>query len=252
VNRPVASRAPWTALLLLAAALPLAARAGNKADAFEGKIKPISGQLYEKAGRFEITPVLALSLEDAFFTKYLAGLRVGYHVNESLAVALAFAAGTTSPTGSAVVCPANQGCRPASAAELYQVPGRIRSTVSADVAWTPVYGKLNLVAEQVAHFDLGLVGGADLVIHDALLSANQAMVLGQKPSSRSGVGGHVGLAIRLFLGETLAIRWEVRDLIYAVDVPNIQESGKPRSDIQNQLFTELGLSIFFGRGGRSP
>ena len=59
MNQP--ARHPRALALLLAALLlaPAAARAANKADAFEGKIRPVSGQLYGKAGRFELTPTLA-------------------------------------------------------------------------------------------------------------------------------------------------------------------------------------------------
>ena len=52
---------------------PSAAAAQSKSDAFAGKIPPVSGQLYRKAGRFEVTATGNLSLNDAFFTKYFGG-----------------------------------------------------------------------------------------------------------------------------------------------------------------------------------
>jgi len=249
-----AARQTRASALLLAAALaallaaPSPARAGNKADAFEGKIRPVSGQLYRKAGRLELTPVGMLSLNDAFFTKYFGGLKATWHLGEFLSVSGAYAMGAAARTGSAVVCPANQGCRPASTAELYQVPGRLTSLASLEGAWTPVYGKLNVFAEKVAHFDLGLLAGVDLVGHEAVQAAGAAddlVAAGQKPPTKSTIGGHVGLGVRLFLGDAVALRWEIKDLVYAVDVPNWQESGRARRDVQNQLFTELGVSVFF-------
>jgi outer membrane beta-barrel protein len=249
-------RAALTALLLLAAARPLPGRAANKADAFEGKIQPISGQLYGKAGRLELTLLGATSLDDAFHKKYFGTLRAGWHFSEFLAASLSFSTGVTARTGSDTVCPANQGCRPASTAELYQVPGRLRSLASAEVAWTPVYGKLNLVAEQVAHFDLGLLLGVDWIAHDQVLSSNQALVQHLTPGAASTVGGHVGLGVRLFLTEAVALRWEFKDYVYTVKVPNLEQSGRSGGDVQNQLLTELGVSVFFplqGRmGGRAP
>lgn len=250
-----ATRALLAALLLLAAARPAPARAASKADAFEGKIQPISGQLYRKAGRFELTPVAQLSVNDAFFSKYFGGLKATYHLTEFWSVGGSFATGTTAKTGSAVVCPANQGCHPASAAELYQVPGRLRSVAGLEVAWAPIYGKLNVLAEKVAHFDLSLVLGADLVSHDKVLSSDEAIRLQLKPASQSTLGGHVGIGARLFITEAVAVRLEFRDLVYRVDVPNRAGSGQGAGDIQNQLFTELGVSIFFpltARAGRTP
>jgi outer membrane beta-barrel protein len=243
--------------LLLAALLPGPARAGNKADAFEGKIKPISGQLYTKEGRFEVTPSFDLSFNDAFLRKYFGGVKVGYHFTEFLSVGGTFAMGTTAATGSAVVCPPNQGCHPASQEQLWQVPGAIRMMAGAEVAWAPVYGKLNLAAEQVLHFDLAVMAGADYITHDEVLSRDAAEALsaaGGKPATTGTIGGHVGLGLRFYLNRFLAIRLDVKDYIYAVEVPNwIEGSGnQPRTDVQNQLFLELGLSFFFPSSPRAP
>lgn len=256
MSTPTRTRARLAALLVVALALPAAARAGNKADAFEGKIQPISGQLYRKAGRLELTALGALSLNDAFYSKTFGGLQAAWHLTEFWSVGASFAGGGASPTGSTTVCPANLGCRPATAAELAQLPGRLRTTAGLEVAWTPIYGKLNVLAERVAHFDLGLVAGADWITHDAVLTTDEAVRQGLTPGRVSTVGGHAGLAVRLFLGEMVALRLVVKDLVYAVDVPNVQEAGAPRRDIQNQLFTELGVSVFFPfharAAGRTP
>jgi outer membrane beta-barrel protein len=239
--------------LLLAALLPGAARASNRADAFEGRIKPISGQLYSRAGRLEVTPTFDLSLNDAFLTKYFAGVKVGYHLTEFLSVGGTFAMGTTAATGSAVVCPANQGCHPASKAQLWQVPGAIKRVAGAEVAWSPVYGKLNLAAEQVLHFDLSLMAGADLISHDEVLARDAAETLaasGGSPPARNTIGGHAGLGVRIYLNRFMALRLDVKDYVYAVKVPNwIEGAGnQPRNDVQNQLFLELGVSFFFPTG----
>jgi outer membrane beta-barrel protein len=255
VTSQPATRALLAALLLAAAARPAPARATSKADAFEGKIQPISGQLYRKAGRLELTPLAQLSVNDAFFTKYFGGLKATYHLTEFWSVGGSFAAGATAKTGSAVVCPANQGCQPASATELYQVPGRLRSVAGLEVAWAPVYGKLNVLAEKVAHFDLSLVLGADLVAHDQVLSGTDASAPGASPGTTRTVGGHVGLGARLFVTDAVALRLEFRDLVYRVTVPNRAVSGQGAGDLQNQLFTELGVSVFFpftARAGRTP
>jgi outer membrane beta-barrel protein len=250
VNPGRASRAALTALLLAAAAGPSPAAGASRSDAFEGRIQPISGQLYRKAGRFELTLLGATSLNDAFYKKYLGSLRAGWHLDEFLAVSLSYALGTTTRTGSDTVCPANQGCRKATQAELYQVPGRIRSLASAEIAWTPVYGKLNLLAEQVAHFDLGVLLGVDWVSHDEVLSADQALAQQLTPRSVSTVGGHFGVGVRFFISESVALRWVVKDLVYSLKVPNLEQTGRSGQDIQNQLFTELGVSIFFPRSAR--
>jgi outer membrane beta-barrel protein len=231
------------ALAVLATVAPGAAVAQTRADAFAGKIPPVSGQLFGKAGRFELTATGNVSLNDAFYSKYFGGLKLGYHFSEAWSVSAQGAAGTTSATGSAQVCPKGAGCTEADDAMLFQVPGSLRRIVGAEVAWSPVYGKLNVFAEKVAHFDLSILAGADLISYDEVLGPNEAAALaasGGDPSLVSTVGGHVGLGARLFLKEWLALRLEVKDYVYGVEVPNNQD-GK---DWQNQIFTELGLSFF--------
>jgi outer membrane beta-barrel protein len=131
------------------------------------------------------------------------------------------------------------------------VPGRIRMIVGAEGAWTPVYGKLNVLAEQVAHFDLSILLGPDLVVHDKIVSQQEAAILaanGETPASESSIGGHAGVAARLFLAEWLALRLEVKDYVYGVKVPNNAAVG---TDVQNQLFAELGFSFFFPTRNRA-
>ncbi len=243
--------------LLVAAFLPGVAGAGSKADAFEGKIKPISGQLYTRAGRLEVSPTLALSFNDPFLVKYFGGVKVGWHFTEFLSVGGSFAMGATAATGSAVVCPVNQGCHSASEMQLWQVPGAIRMMAGAEVAWAPVYGKLNLAAEQVLHFDLALMAGPDFISRDEVLSRDAAETLaaaGGTPSAATSLGGHIGIGVRVYLNQFMALRLEVKDYVYAVKVPNWIEgsANQPRTDLQNQLFLELGLSFFFPTSPRSP
>jgi len=93
-----------------------------------------------------------------------------------------------------------------------------------------------------------------MVGHEQVLSSDQAIRLGLTPSTATSLGGHVGLGARFFLSDWLAIRLEFRDLVYQVDVPNRSGSGQGAADLQNQLFTELGVSFFFPTvpRGRAP
>lgn len=232
------------AALLAWATLPRVAAAQTKADAFAGKIPPVSGQLFRKAGRLELGLGGDVSINDAFFTKYFGGLELAYHLTESFALSLHGAGGFTTATGSAVVCSAKTGCSDASEVQMRQVPGRIRGLAALGVAWSPVYGKLNVLAEKVAHFDLAVLGGVDFVAHDEVLSRAHALVLeaeGADPKLTTTYGFHVGLGARLFLYESMAVRLVVKDLVYAVKVPN----NGSENDWQHQLFTEVGLSFFF-------
>jgi outer membrane beta-barrel protein len=231
------------ALVSLAALAAAPARAQSKADAFAGKIPPVSGQLHQKAGRFEITLTGNLSLNDAFFTKYFGGLKVGYHFTEFLSVSAQAQAGFSVPTNSTVLCPANSGCRDATSYQLYQVPGNLKAVYGIEGAWAPVYGKLNAFSEKVAHFDVSLLVGADLIAFQEVISSAEAAQLelegGEPPVVRT-FGGHVGIGVRAFLGSWLALRLEVKDYLFSIDVPN----GGTDPKLESQLFTEIGVSFF--------
>ncbi len=236
-------------LLLVLASLtaPSAPRAQSKSDAFAGKIPPVSAALYRKAGRYELTATGLASVNDAFYSKYFGGLRLGYHFTESLSASAFGATGLNTKAGSAQVCPSGEGCRPADRVEMWQVPGNIKYMAGLEGAWTPVYGKLNLFSEQVAHFDLGVLLGVDWVSYQRVLSSDDAEEYaddGRRPGTQSTIGIHAGLGARIFFAEYIALRLEFRDHVYPVKIPNVRE-GSSRSELQHQLFTELGVSVFF-------
>jgi outer membrane beta-barrel protein len=229
------------AALALVGAPASAAAQSSKADAFAGKIPPVSGQLYQKAGRVELTATGNLSLNDAFFAKYFGGAKVTYHFNEHFAAGVHGAGGFAVETNSAVVCSPSKGCVNADATGLRQVPGRIRWIAGAEGAWSPVYGKLNALSEQVAHFDLSILAGPDVIAYDEVLAKEVAAT--HTPGVLTTFGGHVGLGVRVFFTPAIAARLEIKDYLYSVNVPN----GGIGKDFQSQLFAELGVSWFLGR-----
>ncbi len=230
--------------LLLLGVLAAAPAAASEADVFEGKIQePVSGVLYPKAGRIELTPTFNLSLIDPFYTKTLFGAKLGYHLTEYWSIHADFATGPSSATSSASVCPANRGCGPATAQQLYQVPGKIRMMAGGEVAFSPVYGKLNLIGEQVAHFDVSLLAGADWISYQQAMESAAAEATangGSTPPNQSGIAGHVGLGVRIYLYRFVALRLEFKDYLYSAEIGNL---GKRQ--LQNQFFADMGISFFF-------
>jgi outer membrane beta-barrel protein len=235
------TRSLRSALLALAAlaAAPAPAR-GSEADAFEGKVAPVSGQLYRKAGRVELGPTVGLSLNDAFFSKVLVGGGLAWHPLEWLFVGGSYAAAFSSTTGSTQVCPVNQACRPATASELDAVPGEVKARVAAEVGFAPVYAKVAVLAETVAHFDLAFVVGGDRITYREVVS-----MPGQAARDAKAFGAHAGLGARIFLAEWGALRVEVKDVLYRVPV-----QGEQR--LQQQLVLDIGISVFLPPGNRRP
>ena len=231
-----ATRAAFAAALIALA--PAAAR-GSAADAFENKVKPVSGQLYRKAGKLELTiPAGVISLNDAFFSKYMAGAKLTYHLTESWSFGVNGSLGTSSATGSTSICTVT--CKSADSTQLNQVPGDIKWIAAGEVGFSPLYGKLNLFGEKALHFDLSLLVGADLVSYRDVLGATAANA-GATPGTISTPGGHVGIGARLFFARFMALRLELRDVFYKV-------SALPTGNLQTQLLAEAGLSFFIPVG----
>jgi outer membrane beta-barrel protein len=191
----------------------------------------VSGQLYRKAGRLEVAPTVGLSLNDAFFSKVLVGGGLAWHATEWLFAGGTYAHAFDSATGSTRVCPPNQPCAAATAAQLAAVPGEVKARAALEVGFAPVYAKLGVLAETVAHFDLALMVGGDWISYREVVSPPNPAVT---PGTVSAFGGHAGLGARIFVAEWGALRLEVKDVLYRVP-----EKG-------------LGLSVFLPPWNRRP
>ena len=207
------------------------------------RVRPVSGHLFLKDKRFELSPSVTFSLKDAFFTKYILGASLTYHATETLAFGLR--AGYSLPTvaGSAQICTfeseaggsATRGCRRPAFSELDgQAPGQINLLGGLDVQWAPIYGKMSLLAEKFLHFDLYVIGGASVVQY-------------RGPAAKEfTVGGNVGVGMRFFVNRSMTVRAEFRDLIY------VEKAVNPSTTLRNQLLFELGMSFFFPNAPSQP
>lgn len=200
------------------------------------RIQPVSGHLFLKKGRVEISPSVNFSLRDAFFTKYVFGGTLTWFPTETLGFGIRGGYSLPVIAGSAQICtidtndPTVRGCRPPTADELDgRAPGQITLLGGADVQWAPIYGKFSILAEQFLHFDLYGIGGVSAVQY-----------IGPESQNYLTFGGNVGAGMRLFVNKWMSVRTELRDVIYIE-----QTQGDPSSDLRHQLFFELGFSFFF-------
>jgi hypothetical protein len=125
-------------------------------------------------------------------------------------------------SGSAVICdPPPAGCHQPPADKLAAVPGNFPILGSFALSVSPVYGKLNLLAEQVVHFDLYMsIGAAFILVNPAT------------------AGGVISVGQRYVLSRSVALRLEFSDYIYS--------AGTPDAFMQHQFMFDLGVSFFLG------
>ncbi|MFN0062281.1 MAG: outer membrane beta-barrel domain-containing protein [Myxococcaceae bacterium] len=240
-------------LALFLWALPSAALAQNQeseagdtsevtldAGPLRDRIAPVSGHLFLKARRFEISPSAILTARDAFFTKYILGGTLAYHITENWAVALRGGYSIPVVSGAAQICTTDttgntlrRVCRLPDFSELEgEAPGLLRFLGGVDVQWSPLYGKIALWSELFVHMDLYLVAGPALVNYGGPAAAVNAGSL-----ARWTVGGNVGVGTRIFLNRWFTLRAELRDLIYV-------EQVRGGNSFRNQILFEFGVSFF--------
>ncbi|HYX92834.1 MAG TPA: outer membrane beta-barrel domain-containing protein [Myxococcaceae bacterium] len=247
---------------LCLALLPVAAYAETEDDAgdvsevdkdrvgpLRERVRPVSGHVFLKHGRVEVSPSVTSSFNDPFFWKFLAGATVAYYPMEWLGVNLRL--GLDAPSmfaGQPVISPAaeictteatgqgtTRGCRTPTYAELNgRAPGQISFIGGADVQYAPVYGKVGLIAEKFINFDLYGLGGLSLVGYKGpggTIGVSTPMVTG---------GLNLGLGAHFVVSRWFAVRTELRDLLYVEDV-----EGTDTKSFRSQLLFELGFSLFF-------
>ncbi|NOJ82013.1 outer membrane beta-barrel domain-containing protein [Myxococcus xanthus] len=208
------------------------------------RVRPVSGHVFLKKGRFEFSPSATLSLRDAFYSKYIFGGTLTYHPMETLGVSLRVGYAINTVAGAAQKCTfgdggegSTRGCVPPSLDELDgNAPGQIKLLGGADVQWAPIYGKVSLLAEAFVHFDLYGIAGASLVQY-----RGPGETPGTVAQNYLTPGANLGVGARFFLNRWITLRTELRDLIYV-------EKGTADSGnyLRNQLLFELGVSFFFG------
>jgi len=208
---------------------------GEETKALKDRIKSVTGRSYLKSGRLELTllPMTSISLNDAFYQKLGGGLSFGYHFSDAFALHLIVTYSLNLGTSNATY-------HPTSGEGEASIPyaGKRNILASVDFSWAPVYGKISVAGEWILHFDTYLLAGLGMIGGDI-----QKDVASTKTSLNPGFGADFGLGFRLFFNRTFALRAELRD--YMIFSDKVSVNGKARSDVQNQLLFNLGLSIFF-------
>jgi outer membrane beta-barrel protein len=119
------------------------------------KVKAVQRKGFIKKGRFELAPVFAVTVNDAFFQKFGYGLRLAYNLHDSFALALRGAQYSKYRTDNV-----REG-KLAFQSQLLE--SDIQRQVMLDGVWSPVYGKASFLGESIVHFDLYLSAGFGLV-----------------------------------------------------------------------------------------
>jgi outer membrane beta-barrel protein len=216
------------ALLCVLLSVPAAwAQDDEEGGSLKDRIKGVSGKLYLKSGRLELTllPLTSVSLNDAFYQKLGGGLQLAYHFSDAWALGLTGTYSLNLDSGNATYY-GRQG-------ESIPYAGKRTYLFSLEGMWAPLYGKISVAAEWTLHFDTYLLVGLGGIGGEQTSSAGD---------SSFGVAATFGLGARLFFLRWLALRLEFRDYLLFND--KVTFGTQEKADVQNQLMINIGLSFF--------
>jgi outer membrane beta-barrel protein len=208
-------------------------------------VPAVSGSHFPKRGRLEISPSASFSFRDSFFVKRVVGLDVAQHLHDTVAVGARAGFAFNSSASSMNLCVPSEtdggtSCHFATVEELDgRAPGQLLFNLGANLQWAPVYGKISLLSLGFPDFDFYLLLGAELLGY-------KGPTEGPGSALTFSVGGEAAAGSRIFLTRWLALRVELKDLVY---LESVKRLGTTSTGLRQQFFVQVGLSVFFPASG---
>ncbi len=227
----------------------------------------VENRFFLKESRFEVSPTLGYIPNNPYARRYVGGLFVGYHVDESLAASLSLG---VAPDGFendlkelvGVLLQTARSNGENLANEQFEQPlEKLRLSFAAGVSWAPVYGKINIVGETVLNFDLYAFAGVGMISKqnyvatydvacvnpDDCVSLSDIVELTPE-AAEFNVGPVLGVGQNYFINQSIALKLDARSYFYVDEVPNINplEDGQTAPKrLYNNFTTSIGVAIFF-------
>jgi outer membrane beta-barrel protein len=187
------------------------------------RVKAVQRKGFIKRGRFEVAPILSVSVNDAFYQKVGGGLRLAYSLQDSFAVALRGAYYTPWRADNARVGKL--------AFQSQLLTSQITSQAMADGVWSPIYGKAAFLGDSIVHFDVFLAAG-----FGAVWSATSDAPRNEGPHPAGELGG----GVRFYPKEWMAFELGLMATFYP-DQPIVSVPAT----VQKVFVANVGVSFFF-------
>ena len=248
MTRPL-TQAPHALALLLSlsalAALPALAPRAAHADVKDGVMKrleesdAVRRRKVMRDGRFEIALSLGTTLGDTYNRALPVGLMGNMYLSDSFALGLNAFYGINLETNIVTRIKEERPARVASSAF-----SGVGFGASLEATLVPAFGKLSLLGVMNGVYDMGLILGAGVV-----------QVSGKEPYGQIAPAPVVGVGLRFFANDNLAIALQLRDYIYSrsqsavkvVDPATGASSYSQQERWQSQFFLTLAVSFLTGK-----
>lgn len=215
-------------LLILALALPGLASAQSR-SLEDGP--PIRRQLLHRSAKLELQPGVSAMFGNAYQIPLYGNLTVRYHLSNRVSVGVDLNGSPWALDRAVVRNLRDNDPQMNRIVEVANTP----FLGSFQFTYSPIVGKLNMF-NSIQYFDVHLIAGAG----GALQSADYAALGGFK------FGGVVGVGIRLFMTDSIALNVRFVDYIYSNAEAYRQGTSVDPKLRQHYVFT-AGVSFFFPR-----
>jgi outer membrane beta-barrel protein len=196
---------------------------GERDVALGDRVKAVQRKGVLKRGRFEVAPMLALTLNDAFYQKVGGGLRLAYSIQDSFAVAVRGAYYTPFRT--------DNGREGRLAFQSQLLTSQPYAQAMLDGVWSPIYGKAAFLGDAIVHFDIFLSAGLG-----AVWSATSDAPRSEGPHPAAEFGG----GVRFYPKDWMAFELGLLGTFYP-DQPVVSVPAT----IQRVVVANVGVSFFF-------
>ncbi len=187
-------------------------------------VPSVTNPMHVTKGSFEGTLALGFVPNDSYYTPLPVGVKVGYHMIETLSVELAFS--YLHPFGSPELAEGDQKKeQPFGMSDLLyfletagkngllegvRKPPRMSMMMSADIMYSPLHGKVGAFASKLASFDIGIALGAGMIAVDVDENPWQE----NDEVSTFAPAGHWGATLRFYMTQWLCLRADYRQFVY--------------------------------------
>jgi outer membrane beta-barrel protein len=196
---------------------------GERDVALGDRVKAVQRKGFLKRHRLEVTPFLVVGLNDAFYQKFGGGVRVGYGLADSFAIAARGVWYQPYMTDNVRLGKV--------AFESQLLTSQPSTQAMLDAVWFPIYGKAATVGGNIVHFDLSLSAG-----FGAVWSATSFAPRSEGPHPAADLGA----ALRFYPKEWLALELGLSGTFYTDRAVETLPGT-----VQRIVTANFGLSIYF-------
>lgn len=227
----------------------------------EKKRKAVENRFFLKGDRFEIAPVVGYVPNNPFAVRYVGGGFLGFHFSETIAAQAQISyspdLGEQDLKGLVGVL-LDRAFNAGADVDFQQPLDKVELSAAFGVAWSPFYGKINLVGETVLNFDLYGFAGAAMIskknfvaLYDPAGIDNGDVVNLQPDSGQPNevlVAPVLGIGQNYFLNQMMSFKIDVRAAFYIDDKPQYDPNNPPtEKQLYNNLIVSGGVAFFFPR-----